>query len=269
MNKETSTRGVKRTRNRRRKDGGGGDRSGDGGGRGGGDTRVRKKKSDKTTFVVPEIITKPAIETSNPFFIAVCAPDTYKPRLVSGGGGGGGGEEKEKRVNVFLRQRSRATGTHGGVGGETNYPNRFIQQLQRNSMPTVDVVEPVVAMNNEHFPSLGSGSGSGISSSTKLNFKEMVMRNTVVGTVTTTATATATATATGVTANDVKPTIIAYPRISPSLSSNNIFLAAFQSPRDDEEEASESNIDYHQQRVGFVSSTLIDSCDKKYDRLYR
>ncbi|NBP66983.1 MAG: hypothetical protein EBU66_20345, partial [Bacteroidetes bacterium] len=75
MNKETSTRGIKRTRNRRRKDsGGGGDRNGDG------DTRVRKKKSDKTSFIVPEIMTKPAIETSNPFFIAVCAPETYKPR---------------------------------------------------------------------------------------------------------------------------------------------------------------------------------------------
>jgi hypothetical protein len=105
-----------------------------------------------------------------------------------------------------------------------------------------------------------------------LNFKEMVMRNTVVGAANTATTATTTATATTATAIEVKPTIIAYPRISPSLSSNNIFLAAFQAHRDDEEdddEASESNIDYHQQRVGFVSSTLIDSCDKKYDRLYR
>ena len=295
MNKETSHK--KRTRNRCRNTikGSGGE-----GGSRGGDTRVRKKKSDVVPkFIVPEIITtKPAIESSNPFFIAVCAPETYKPRLGGGGGsGGGGGEEKEKRVNVFLRQRPRShtTGPHSSGSRQTNYPNRFIQHSQNNSIltPLENVVEPIVTSNDlQHFPSLGSGVSS--SAQTKLNFKEMVMRNTATGAGTGTGTgttgagtgtrvgtatgtgATGTATGTGATAtarttNEVK---VAYPRISPSLSSNNIFLAAFQAPRSDDDcdgdgdddDTIENNTIY-QQRV--VSSALIDSCDKKYDKLYR
>ena len=258
--------------------GGGGSGSGGGGGSGGRrgrseDTRVRKKKSEVANFTVPEILTKPAIESSNPFFIAVCAPETYKPRL--GGGGGGGGGDKEKRENVFLRQRSRSrnTETHNGGSKQTNYPNRFIQHSQSKSIispsPMANVVvEPVVLNSNEHFPSLGSGVSS--STQSKLNFKEMVMRNTSTANTTTTTTTTA---MTGSTAtNEVK---LAYPRVLPSLSlsSNNIFLAAFQAPRSDEDDddddydTSDNNNTRYTQRV--VSSALIDTCDKKYDKLYR
>ena len=41
---------------------------------------------------VPIVSVKPVLESTNPFFIAVCAPDSYKPSYagVCAGGGGGG-----------------------------------------------------------------------------------------------------------------------------------------------------------------------------------
>jgi hypothetical protein len=62
-----------------------------------------------------------------------------------------------------------------------------------------------------------------------------------------------------------------------SLSSNNIFLAAFQqqSINTDDNDVIEDLADaapppaHSNYCERFVSSALIDSCDKKYDKLYR
>jgi hypothetical protein len=52
-----------------------------------------------------------------------------------------------------------------------------------------------------------------------------------------------------------------------SLSSSNIFLAAFQPTMAHADDAEAD--DYIESKPVLASSVLIDSCDKKYDRLYR
>lgn len=299
-----------------------------GGSRGGNSSRVRrkgsensKKKEEKLQKTYAEIITKPVIESSNPFFIAVCAPETYKPStntplsysasspgsvsgLVSGSGSYVGGGRP--RTNVFLRSRPAARNTSNPV---TSYPNRFIhhpiiqnsRQVEANTEVTVVEVEPCVSSKDlNHFPSLGgvdnvgfnntpvSDTVSASASASKLNFKEMVLRNsggTGAGTSSTTseiAAAAVTASPSTSASTSVNSNIVSY-RITPqkSLSSSNIFLAAFHSQGgvDDDDDNYNNDNEYIENHTGgggggsggrvFASSVLIDSCDKKYDRLYK
>jgi hypothetical protein len=58
------------------------------------------------------------------------------------------------------------------------------------------------------------------------------------------------------------------------LSSANIFLAAFRPPAENHEDVDDAAGEYTGGGGGgcapiFASSILVDSCDKKYDRLYR
>jgi hypothetical protein len=60
------------------------------------------------------------------------------------------------------------------------------------------------------------------------------------------------------------------------LSSANIFLAAFLPPAENHEDVDDATGEYTGGGGGgvgggpiFASSILVDSCDKKYDRLYR
>ena len=258
---EEGTGHNKRTINKRRnhgKDSGGG---------------ARKKKDEHlgTYHAVPtadtQITNKPVIESSNPFFIAVCAPETYKSRRGGGGrhertrGNGSSEVEERDKSNVFLRQRHRTTVTRND-GGETNRPNRFIQHSRENQMHAASATATATATANtndlEHFPSLGVNLATA-PPKIKLNFKEMVIRNSPAS-----ATASATASANVSTVSEAHHTII-YPRMSPSvsLSTNNIFLAAFQKQSFDTDD--DHDTDY---RERFVSSALIDSCDTKYDKLY-
>jgi hypothetical protein len=289
----TTTAARKRTRNRKRMN----DSSDVSGGvlSVGRTNRGRKKRSDTTKKVEgkekkkdKEIITKPVIESTNPFFIAVCAPETYKPRVSATSGGeqqhrdakgGVVGVGEERKPNVFLRHRNRNSMNHNNHNN--NYPNRFIHHpllQQSRELDSVDVgVNPqiettnvsVELSNEELFPSLGKSSVVGCMAS-KLNFKEMVLRNaSPMSPMASTATATATATPTVPTRCEKNVSS------QKSISTGNIFLAAFQQNSyadahadDDYDDAvmGEKESSYHKPPV--YSSSLIDSCDKKYDRLY-
>jgi hypothetical protein len=135
-----------------------------------------------------------------------------------------------------------------------------------------------------HFPSLGGLKAQDAAGTpAKLNFKEMMMRtSTATATATSTSTATATSTSTSTSTSTANIPVVMYSKQSTnpqkSLSSNNIFLAAFHNPDhddDDDDDDDECNVANNSRECGsgsapgFVSSVLIDSCDKKYDRLYR
>ena len=263
-----------------------------------------KKKVEAVSEMTP---TKPVIESSNPFFIAVCAPETYKPRITSTSSLGmisstderDGGGQRNNRTNVFLRQRTRggptAPATQNPTSSSSNiHSNRFIhhpalqhsREIQSHSntyesstrdiRPDTKINNNGLELSNEvQFPSLGSSATSATTTTTKLNFKEMVMRNSsssettnntsdVIPSVHTTHTTHVTV---------VSTTRIPPPLIHKSLSTNNIFLAAFRSHDEDYEGDQGDRGDQGDQGdrevVSSSSAGLIDSCDNKYDRLYK
>jgi hypothetical protein len=118
--------------------------------------------------------------------------------------------------------------------------------------------------DKEQFPSLSSSKAPVVQ--TKLNFKEMVMKSVVGGATTTTTTTTgATTTTTGATTNSCYHR----PLPRPSLSSGNIFLGAFvEHDSGNGSEDGEMDCGMGGANVTF-SSILVDSCDGKYDKLYR
>ena len=281
----------KRTRNRKRsnsnniKEGCRGDATSSRGRRKGAENL--KKKEDKT---VSDTNTKPVIGSSNPFFIAVCAPETYKPNsspVSSSSHAGSGVGNQRIKPNVFLRSRPRSssTGGGGGGGGGSSYPNHFIHHpaLQHSRQVTTaagstsdsQVDAPVgggapsiiSSSDLHHFPSLGGLKAQDAAGTTaKLNFKEMMMR--------TTAAASACPTPCPSVSSSVP--VVLYSKQSTiipqkSLSTSNIFLAAFHHPDDHDNDDGYSDDANNAHTCGSVvtSSVLIDSCDKKYDRLYK
>ena len=236
--------------------------------------RGRKKK-------VPEIImTKPVIESTNPFFIAVCAPETYKPKAASNRRVAGvrivDDVEKNNRTNVFLRQRTRNSLNNNN----NNNINRFIHhpllQQSRDSDVSATATESqqhaVIELSNEIlFPSLGKPTTTTPTTTTaKLNFKEMVMKNS------TAAVAAAAASESPVVVLKDSKSISSTTTLCPpppsshkSLSSGNIFLAAFQvNQTNDDDDHGYNDCDTVSEKPFISSSSLIDSCDRKYDRLY-
>ena len=216
-----------------------------------------------------------------------------------GGGGGGGRRHNEPahnsirtKPNVFLRQPSRNSSyetSGGGGGGASSHPNQFIHhprlQNDRQSVPItvarpVAVSRPVAVTTNIHdieqFPTLSSGS-TVLNTSSKLNFKEMVLKNT-----------TAAATQPVISPVEVMP--VAPQKYSPvvsqkTLSSGNIFLSAFYGSSGgddggggdgdggggDGDGGGGGGYDSFGGGGGGVvsSSVLVDSCDRKYDNLYK
>jgi hypothetical protein len=264
-----------------------------------GGENVKKKNEGKTPTETP------VIGSSNPFFIAVCAPDTYAssatptPIAPIAPITPTGGFQQRVKPNVFLRPRSRAAAsstsssfttyataasTHSNGSG-ASAPNRFIHhpalQQSRNTLTTCSPttcsdngnnVIPISDLN--HFPSLSATTTDAIASvaPVKLNFKEMMTRS-AGGT---------SAVAVAVPVPVAVP--VAVPKTSgivsnvvpqKALSSSNIFLAAFQptmahTADDAEADADDAEADdYIESKPVLASSVLIDSCDKKYDRLYR
>ena len=264
-----------------------------------------KKKVDTVSDTMPS---KPVIESSNPFFIAVCAPETYKPRITSSSSLGmisstgdkdDGGGQRNNRTNVFLRQRTRggptAPATQNTTLSSSNiHSNRFIhhpalqhsREIQSHSNTSESSTREIrldtkinnngLELSNEvQFPSLGSSATNATSatSATKLNFKEMVMRNSSSSeTANNTSDVIPSVHATHTThVTVVSTTRIPPPLIHKSLSTNNIFLAAFRSHDEEDYEGDQGDQgDQGDREVVYSSSAgLIDSCDKKYDRLYK
>jgi hypothetical protein len=136
--------------------------------------------------------------------------------------------------------------------------------------------------DKEQFPSLSSAAvfSSVAPPVTKLNFKEMVLKNAAgaagaAGAAETSSSASASANASAV-VHDIPKVRTEYSRAP--LSSGNIFLGAFYGPRndggDDGGDGDDGDVGGDMGGGGgggggFISSTLIDSCDRKYDNLYR
>jgi hypothetical protein len=266
-----------------------------------GGENVKKKNEGKTPTETP------VIGSSNPFFIAVCAPDTYAssatpiapitPTTPTGG------FQQRVKPNVFLRPRSRAAAsstsssfttyataasTHSnGSGAGASAPNRFIHhpalQQSRNTLTTCSptTCSPTTCSDNgnnvipisdlTHFPSLSATTTDAIASvaPVKLNFKEMMTRS--AGGTSAVAVAVAVPVPVPKTSGIVSNVVP-----QKALSSTNIFLAAFQptmahtaDDADDAEADDADADDYIGSKPVLASSVLIDTCDKKYDRLYR
>ena len=280
--------------------------------------RVHPKRTRNTTRPnQSEDKTKPVLESTNPFFIAVCAPDTYKPAVTmsmgySGGRSGSGssgrrdsssGSSSHRRMpNVFLRSNSRnssyssssvSNGPGGAVGaGAGGGVNPFIHHpviqhdRQRggnggaggnrgdNASNSHENNYSTIPSDSEQFPSLRSSGASVVP--TKLNFKEIILKNSS-GSV------------------ESKPTTSSAPPPPPkvrteyaqqsqkTLSSGNIFLGAFYGGSRDTQDGWNDDDEYEYEGDGdngeiengrgggerIISSSLIDSCDRKYDKLYR
>lgn len=255
---------------------------------------------------------KPVIESTNPFFIAVCAPDTYKPAVTmsmgyTGSRGGSGcsggrrdsssGSSSHRRMpNVFLRSSSRnssfssssVSNVPGGAGagagaGTTAGTNPFIHHpviqhdRQRGgnggdvgnrgdkTSNNNDNNYSIITSDIEQFPSLGSSGASIVP--TKLNFKEIILKNSSGN-------------------GESKPTTNSAPpkvrteyaqQSQKTLSSGNIFLGAFYGGSRDTQDGWNDDDEYEGDENGgtecgggrIISSSLIDSCDRKYDKLYR
>jgi hypothetical protein len=148
-----------------------------------------------------------------------------------------------------------------------------------------------------HFPSLGGGKSNTAAAAAstkttpdttvKLNFKEIMMKgeSNSGGVVAPAPVPVAVAVAvpvpvpTSSSSTEPKAVYSKQPVSQKQLSSNNIFLAAFHSPQasDDYDDDNVDNDD-HDYDVRYKntnshpvvsSSVLIDTCDNKYDRLYR
>jgi hypothetical protein len=121
------------------------------------------------------------------------------------------------------------------------------------------VTASAVASDIEQFPSLSSASS--VLNTSKLNFKEMVMKNT--NTVTPPETI-----RTSVTATVPKYLPVVFQK---SLSLGNIFSSVFYGGGDDGRDGDgDDGRDGDDGGGGSaISSVLVDSCDRKYDNLYK
>lgn len=258
-----------------------------------GGENVKKKNDGKTPTETP------VIGSSNPFFIAVCAPDTYTssitPMTPMTPMTPTGGFQQRVKPNVFLRPRSRAAAasyssassfttyaasasTHAN-SSSANAPNRFIHhpalQQSRNMSTTSSTTTSSDNGNNivipisdfTHFPSLSATTTTDVSANVtpvKLNFKEMMTRSAGGTSAVPAAVAVAAAVPVSVAVPVPKASGIVPQK---TLSYSNIFLAAFQPTMAHADDADAD--DYIESKPVLASSVLIDSCDNKYDRLYR
>ena len=268
--------------------------------------RRNLKKNDEK-LPVPE---KPVIGSSNPFFIAVCAPDSYKPAAVAPNTMTTTTGQQRVKPNVFLRSRPRSAaysnggdggGGGGGGGGSGSgsgsggYSNRFIhhpalqQSRQSDASVSTSAASPSsdaggYAQNNvisisdlTHFPSLGANTEGlaavAAAAPVKLNFKEMMTRSASVASPSVASPSVVSPSVVSV-ASDVRSVTSVASAIIPQkiLSSSNIFLAAFQhsvSHDDDYDDNADVVSAGNKRQPELASSVLIDSCDNKYDRLYK
>jgi hypothetical protein len=208
-------------------------------------------------------------------------------------GGGGGRRHNDAphpvpirtKPNVFLRSRPSSYDTvngHGHVTSSGSSPNQFIHhpRLQNDrqrgdssaSVSSVAVSSVAVFRNDTipnirdtvQFPSLSSTST--VLNSSKLNFKEMVMKNT-----TTVSQSESAASATVVSVPE-KP--LPSQKSQKTLSSGNIFSSVFYGGGDGDGDGGYGGGGGGGDGDGdgggsSISSVLVDSCDRKYDNLYK
>ena len=240
-----------------------------------GDSRGRRKGGENLKKrELPA--TKPVIGSSNPFFIAVCAPETYVPNAAPNLARAVGVGPQRVKANVFLRARPR-TSSYNNVGSNHFIHHPTLQQSRHVDVPSTVAVPASLAdtlssSDLSHFPSLGGAKATtttvaAAAATVKLNFKEMMMRGAA-------ASAAASPDTPVAAAIPVTVPVVVYSRqtiYQKQLSSGNIFSAAFHSPQDGEGEGDggDGGGDGDAYESTIASSVLIDSCDNKYDRLYR
>ena len=255
--------------------------------------RRNLKKNDEK----PPVLEKPVIGSSNPFFIAVCAPDSYKPAAVAPNTITTTTGQQRVKPNVFLRSRPRSAaysnggdgGSGGGGGGGGGYSNRFIHHpaLQQSRQSDASISTSAASPSSEaggyvqnnvisisdltHFPSLGANTeaaAAAVAAPVKLNFKEMMTRSAGVASPSVASDVRSVASDVRSVASAIIPQKI--------LSSGNIFLAAFQPSVGNDHDDDYAYDDHvndvsagNKRQSELASSVLIDSCDNKYDRLYK
>lgn len=280
----------------------------------------RPKSTPEEKQKVTVVSTKPVLESTNPFFIAVCAPDSYRPSSASGSSSSlmnndwervdrdrdRAGSRHRRLPNVFLRSNCRNSSSGGGGGGMINhFIHHPIIQNDRRKAGNFSSISSEVSKSGvttgttgcvieiEQFPALSSGTVSTPSVQTKLNFKEMMLKSATSSSGSGGSSVSASnvvseapgsgsgsGSGTGSTAPSfpvpkVRAEYAAQQTPQKALSSGNIFLAAFYDSRDneyyDEDDIDDDNgggSDGYGGGGGVISSALIDSCDRKYDRLY-
>jgi hypothetical protein len=118
------------------------------------------------------------------------------------------------------------------------------------------------------FPSLSSSSASAVVNTSKLNFKEMMLKNKNPAP----APPVAPAVSAPVVPAPVAPAPAPANVYQKPLSSGNIFSSAFYGPPEpvdcDDYDNSATTVVADRSNVS-ISSILVDSCDRKYDKLYR
>lgn len=206
-----------------------------------GDSRGRRKGGENLKKrELPA--TKPVIGSSNPFFIAVCAPETYVPNAAPNLATAVGVGPQRVKANVFLRARPRMSSySYNNVGSNHFIHHPTLQQSRHVDVPSTVAVPASLAdtlssSDLSHFPSLGGAKAAttttvaAAAATVKLNFKEMMMRGAA-------ASAAASADTPVAAAIPVTVPVVVYSRQTISqkqLSSGNIFSAAFHSPQDGE-----------------------------------
>ena len=211
-------------------------------------------------------------------------------------GGGGGRRHNDAphpvpirtKPNVFLRSRPSSYDTvngHGHVTSSGSSPNQFIHhpRLQNDrqrgdssaSVSSVAVSSVAVFRNDTipnirdtvQFPSLSSTST--VLNSSKLNFKEMVMKNTTTVSQSQSESA---ASATVVSVPE-KPLPLPSQKSQKTLSSGNIFSSVFYGggggDGDGGGDGGGGGDGDGDGGGSSISSVLVDSCDRKYDNLYK
>ena len=218
------------------------------------------------------------IVKTNPFLVALLSTTKTEPVKNSFNGNGNGNGNGS---NVFLNHRNPSS-FHKQKRNENtdsvkmNYfiHNTSIQNDRRNSSVlnnnTCDVPTIINTNDTEQFPVLGvSGKQSSNNNNKVLNFKDIIMKQTTLDVI-----------GTAPVPVPVPVPVVAAARSVPPvrpLTRGNIFLGAFYKTDDDGDDGDghgdgHSDSDGHSDGHGhgrIITSALVDSCDRAYDKLYK
>jgi hypothetical protein len=185
--------------------------------------------------------------------------------------------DERVKINYFIHNssiqndRRRSGGGGGGGGGGGSSGNVFkhgITTVDNRSKPDCGVI--INTNDTEEFPTLGGSVKQSTNTTTNkvLNFKDVIMKqaNTNTNTNTNTNEPTTSTTSTTSTASFRASD---YSKPLPILSRGNIFLGAFYRNTDNDDDDNDDDDDNSNVGETIIKSTLVDSCDSSYDRLYK
>jgi hypothetical protein len=180
--------------------------------------------------------------------------------------------DERVKINYFIHNssiqndRRRGGGGGGGNGNGNGNGNVFkhgITTVDNRSKPDCGVI--INTNDTEEFPTLGGSVKQSTNTTTTnkvLNFKDVIMKQTNTNTNESTTTTTSTTSTASFRASD-------YSKPLPILSRGNIFLGAFYRNTNDDNDNNDDDNDNSNVGETIIKSTLVDSCDSSYDRLYK